>query len=107
MHNDCAMPPPNATQEEINKFYWEWCYGPLLLNNDNDNTTTNNNDISSSSAVGGENNGGGKGGGGGGSRWIINGGLGMRTAPAKSWYVFILFVGCVDVVCLMFELTSK
>ena len=77
----------------------------MLLNNDDNNNNVNN-DISSTIAVGGENNGGGKGGGGGGSRWIINGGLGMRTAPAKSWYVFYvcLFVGVcsVSVYCLTF-----
>ena len=26
VHNDC---PPNATKDEINKLYWEWCYGFL------------------------------------------------------------------------------
>lgn len=30
VHNDCPPPPINATTDEINKLYWEWCYGPLL-----------------------------------------------------------------------------
>ena len=29
VHNDCPPPPINATKDEINKLYWEWCYGPL------------------------------------------------------------------------------
>ena len=64
VHNDCPVPPVNATQEEINKFYWEWCYGKI--NNDDS-------DDSSVAAVKGNNN------------VLKNGGLGIRTAPAKSW----------------------
>ena len=64
VHNDCPVPPVNATQEEINKFYWEWCYGKI--NNDDS-------DDSSVAAVKGNNN------------ILKNGGLGIRTAPAKSW----------------------
>ena len=29
MHNNCPPPPANATQEEINQLYWEWCYRPI------------------------------------------------------------------------------
>lgn len=25
VHNDCPSPPPNATVDEINRLYWEWC----------------------------------------------------------------------------------
>ena len=67
VHNDCPVPPVNATQEEINKFYWEWCYGKI--NDDSDD--------SSVAAVKGNNN------------VLKNGGLGIRTAPAKSWYVCV------------------
>jgi len=67
VHNDCPVPPVNATQEEINRFYWEWCYGKI----DNDS------DDSSVAAVKGNNN------------VLKNGGLGIRTAPAKSWYVYV------------------
>ena len=73
VHNDCPVPPVNATQEEINRFYWEWCYGKI--NDDSDD--------SSVAAVKGNNN------------VLKNGGLGIRTAPAKSWYV------CV---CMIYEL---
>jgi len=38
VHNDCPIPPVNATQEEINKFYWEWCYG----NDDSDDIRGSN-----------------------------------------------------------------
>jgi len=68
VHNDCPVPPVNATQEEINKFYWEWCYGKI--NNDDS-------DDCSVAAVKGNNN------------VLKNGGLGIRTAPAKSWYVYV------------------
>ena len=27
VHNDCPPPPANATKEEMNRHYWEWCYG--------------------------------------------------------------------------------
>ncbi|KAL9186827.1 hypothetical protein ACHAXT_010547 [Thalassiosira profunda] len=29
VHNDLPPPPANATREERNRHYWEWCYGPL------------------------------------------------------------------------------
>ena len=83
VHNDCPVPPVNATQEEINKFYWEWCYGKI--NNDDS-------DDSSVAAVKGNNN------------VLKNGGLGIRTAPAKSWYVC---VQCVYLVLIGYVIQSN
>ena len=81
----CPQPPANSTQDEINKFYWEWCYGPVVM-------TAN----VCGAGAGGAPPGGlggvmGIGGSAGGGRRMsgINGGLGMRSAPAKSWYVLL------------------
>lgn len=63
VHNDCPMPPPNATQEEITRFYWEWCYGPII----DTNTTCG---MAAADKIGS---------GGGQIRSM------MRSAPAKSW----------------------
>ena len=40
VHNDCPPPPINATKDEINKLYWEWCYGPLSSSSSYSSTTT-------------------------------------------------------------------
>ena len=61
-HNDCPPPPANATREEINRLYWEWCYGPVVVA-DSDHAV----------AGGADDRGGGC------------GGSTMRSVPAKSW----------------------
>ena len=65
VHNDCPMPPPNATQEEITRFYWEWCYGPIIAAAATTSTCGMDADKIGS--------------GGGQIRSM------MRSAPAKSW----------------------
>ncbi len=65
-HNDCPMPPPNATQEEINRFYWIWCYGPIITEGIDEGVKR----------CGSEN------------KFSMGGGCGrsvLRSAPTKSW----------------------
>jgi hypothetical protein len=78
-HNDCPPPPANATIEEINRLYWEWCYGPIVVAMRDENDDDVDDDDAPSSRAGGVDGGAGGGGGGGGRRST------MRSAPAKSW----------------------